>query len=140
MKQRIFTLARPTRILGWGISLIFILMNSTITSAQNVAINTDGSKANPNAIVDIKSTSKGLLIPRMTTAQRMKIPQTTGLMVYDVTTKSFWYSNGESWHSIASTDAPVTTTDAWLLTGNAGTVDNVNFLGTIDNVPLNFRV
>jgi len=108
--------------------------------SQNVAINTDGSKADLNAIVDIKSTNKGLLIPRMTTAQRMKIPQTTGLMVYDVTTKSFWYSNGESWHSIASTDAPVTTTDAWLLTGNAGTVDNVNFLGTIDNVPLNFRV
>ena len=29
---------------------------------------------------------------------------------------------------------------AWLLLGNAGTVDGVNFLGTLDNVPLNFRV
>ena len=28
----------------------------------------------------------------------------------------------------------------WSLTGNAGTVDGTNFLGTTDNVPLNFRV
>ncbi len=29
---------------------------------------------------------------------------------------------------------------AWSLTGNAGTVDGTNFIGTTDNVPLNFRV
>ncbi len=29
---------------------------------------------------------------------------------------------------------------AWLLTGNSGTVDGVNFIGTLDNVPLNIRV
>jgi hypothetical protein len=28
----------------------------------------------------------------------------------------------------------------WLLTGNAGTVDGVNFIGTTDNVPFNIRV
>ncbi len=28
----------------------------------------------------------------------------------------------------------------WSLTGNAGTVDGTNFIGTTDNVPLNFRV
>ncbi len=32
------------------------------------------------------------------------------------------------------------TTNAWKLMGNAGTVDGVNFLGTIDNVPMNIRV
>lgn len=30
--------------------------------------------------------------------------------------------------------------NAWLLTGNTGTVDGTNFLGTTDDVPLNFRV
>ena len=28
----------------------------------------------------------------------------------------------------------------WSLTGNGGTVDGFNFLGTTDNTPLNFRV
>ena len=30
-------------------------------------------------------------------------------------------------------------TNGWLTTGNVGTVDGVNFIGNIDNVPLNFR-
>ena len=118
---------------------LFLFLTGSI-KAQNVAINTDGSKANPNAILDIKSTTKGLLIPRMTTAQRTKIPQTNGLMVYDMNTKSFWYSDGESWKNMSSIDASVTPTDAWQLNGNAGTIDGTHFLGTTENVPLNFRV
>ncbi len=30
--------------------------------------------------------------------------------------------------------------NSWTLLGNAGTVDNTNFIGTIDDIPLNFRV
>src|ERR1700752_5070433 len=118
------------------LTALFLLLTATLR-AQNVAINTDGTKANPNAIVDIKSSSKGLLIPRMTTAQRMRIPQTTGLMVYDVTTKSFWYSTGESWQNM---NVALATADAWLLNGNLGTIDGVNFIGTQDFVPFNIRV
>ena len=121
------------------LNALFLLFTASL-NAQNVAINTDGSKADPNAILDIKSSTKGLLIPRMTTAQRMKVPQTTGLMVYDVTTKSFWYSDGESWKNMSTAHLSSLSTDAWLLTGNAGTVDGTHFLGTIDNVPLNIRV
>src|SRR5215471_20104363 len=91
------------------------ILSFHFSSAQNVAINTDGSKANPNAIVDIKSSTKGLLIPRMTTAQRMKIPQTNGLLVYDTNTKSFWYSDGEAWKNMTNADPSVTPTDAWML-------------------------
>jgi hypothetical protein len=120
------------------LTVLYLLLTATL-HAQNVAINTDGSKADPNAILDIKSSSKGLLIPRITTAQRMKIPQTTGLMVYDVTTKSFWYSDGESWKNMSEV-AMTVTSEAWLITGNAGTVDGTHFLGTTDNVPLNIRV
>src|SRR3954447_14102451 len=96
---------KVTFIKRWGSTLAFILffvIATQFTHAQNLAINTDGSKANPNAIVDIKSTTKGLLIPRMATSQRLLIPQTNGLMVYDTDTKSFWYSNGESWLTLAA--------------------------------------
>src|SRR5689334_11340414 len=105
-------------------AILFVFLTGNI-QAQNLAINTDGSKANPNAIVDIKSSTKGLLIPRMTTAQRMLIPQTNGLLVYDTQTNSFWYSNGVNWQSMTAT----TSSDAWLTTGNTGIVDSINFLG-----------
>lgn len=39
------------------------------------------------------------------------------------------------WQNVNATDV-----SAWGLTGNAGTVDALNFLGTTDGVPLNFRV
>ncbi len=44
-----------------------------ILYAQNVSINRDGSMPDPAAILDIKDTARGLLIPRMTQAQRIKI-------------------------------------------------------------------
>ena len=120
--------------------ILLFALSAKDAKAQNLAINTDGSKADPNAILDIQSTSKGLLIPRMTTLQRMKIPQTNGLMVYDTTTKSFWYSDGNAWKSISVSNTSTNVTDAWLLIGNAGTADGTNFVGTTDNVPLNFKV
>src|SRR5687768_1485077 len=114
------------------------LLLSLFTNAQNLAVNTDGSSADVNAILDVKSNNKGILIPRMNTAARLAIPPTKGLLVYDETTQSFWYNTGTQWNSIATSTA-LAAANAWLLTGNSGT-DSSNFLGTLDNVPLNFRV
>src|SRR5690242_15667557 len=107
------------------------LFHFNIASAQSVAINADGSAPNTNAMLDVKSTTKGLLIPRMTTAQRTAIANTTGLLVFDTDTKSFWFNDGSAWNNMAATPG-------WSLTGNSGTVDGINFLGPTDNVPLNF--
>ena len=106
---------------------------------QNVAINTDGSLPNANAILDIKSFSKGLLIPRMSSSARSIIPHTKGLLVYDTTTNSFWYNTGTQWQNMAAAASLSVADSAWLLTGNTGTTDS-NFLGTKDNVALNIRV
>ena len=48
-----------------------------------VSINTDNSTADPSAMLDIKANDKGLLIPRMTTAQLATITTpANGLMIY----------------------------------------------------------
>jgi trimeric autotransporter adhesin len=123
------------------ICILLIICFSSASLAQNVAINADGSRANANAILDIKSSNKGLLIPRLTSEARMKIPNTQGLLVYDINTNSFWYNTGQLWKNITpNTAEALAATGAWLVTGNAGTADVVNFLGTTDNVPLNIRV
>ena len=127
-------------IVALTLACLFLLLTPNVI-AQNVAINADGSKANPNAIVDIKSSTKGFLIPRMTTEARLKIPNTQGMMVYDINTNSFWYNTGKSWQNMMMNGAALSIADsAWLLTGNAGTIDGTHFLGTTDNVPLNIRV
>jgi hypothetical protein len=103
--------------------------------AQSVAINTDGSVANNSAMLDIKSYSKGMLIPRTSTVSRTAIiSPAKALLLYDTTTSSFWYHNGTAWIEISSGG------QAWSITGNSGITDPLNFIGTLNSAPLNIRV
>jgi hypothetical protein len=62
----------------------FILTTPNLYVFSQVAINTDGSLPNSSAMLDIKSTNRGLLPPRMTTNERTGIvTPATGLVVYD---------------------------------------------------------
>ncbi|MCC7050566.1 MAG: hypothetical protein IT239_02145, partial [Bacteroidia bacterium] len=88
-----------------------------------------------SALLQINSNTKGLLIPSLTTAQRDAIAgPANGLLIYNVTTSEFNYYNGSAWSLLYPSNS------VWRLTGNAGTVDGTNFIGTTDNVPLSFRV
>lgn len=99
------------------------------SSAQNVAINNDGSQPAASAMLDIKSNSKGLLIPRMTAAERMAIASpATGLLVYQTDGYgAFYYYGGNGWQQTG-----------WSLHGNAGTVPGQDFIGTTDATNLMF--
>ncbi len=69
--------------------------------SQSLSINTDGSTANASAMLDVKSTVKGLLIPRMTTVQKTGIATpATGLQVYDTDLNQFYFYNGSAWTAI----------------------------------------
>lgn len=62
-----------------------------------------------SAILDVDSNSKGLLVPRLTTAQRNSIAlPATGLLVFNTTTNSFEFNSGPSgtpiWNPINSND------------------------------------
>jgi hypothetical protein len=67
--------------------------------AQNVAVTDDDSySAASSAMLDVKSTTKGMLIPRLTTSERLSITTpVNGLMVYDINYNSFFYHNGTNW-------------------------------------------
>jgi trimeric autotransporter adhesin len=95
--------------------------------AQNIGINTDNSSPHASAILDVSSNTKGILVPRMSSTQRIAITSPAdGLLVFDTDTKSFWFYSNNAWNNMAS---------GWSLTGN--TASNAsNFLGTIDNMPL----
>ena len=65
-------------------------------SAQGVAVNTTGTKADTSAMLDINSTTKGLLVPRMTAAQKTTIvTPAIGLIVYQTDgITGFYYNAG----------------------------------------------
>ncbi|HNJ29649.1 MAG TPA: hypothetical protein PLQ40_11885, partial [Ferruginibacter sp.] len=63
--------------------LVFSVFFNTRSAAQSLAINTDGSSANASALLDVKSTTKGILIPRMTKTEKNAIASpATGLLIY----------------------------------------------------------
>ena len=67
-------------------------------NAQNIGIGT--TTPDISALLELKSNTKGLLIPRMTTRERGSIvPAPEGLLVFDTDTKSFWFQNN-GWHEL----------------------------------------
>lgn len=73
------------------ILLLLVAHSSQLTAfGQNVAISNNGSVAHTSAMLDIQSTTKGLLIPRMTTGERSSIANpASGLTIYNTITQRF---------------------------------------------------
>lgn len=88
----------------FSIAFLLILLSSTTTLlGQGVGINDDNSTPDASAMLDVKSTNKGMLVPRMTSTQRSTIAApATGLLVFDQTTTSFWFYDGAAWIELAS--------------------------------------
>ena len=83
--------------------LVFLLLLPIAGQAQNVGINNDGTLPAASAMLDVKSTNKGILVPRMTSAQRVAISSpVNGLMVFDITTNTFWFYKSNTWTQISS--------------------------------------
>ncbi|WP_027378343.1 autotransporter outer membrane beta-barrel domain-containing protein [Chryseobacterium daeguense] len=83
--------------------LLLIILLSTAAVKAQVGIGTPNP--NPSSILDLSSTTKGLLAPRMTTAQRNAIiSPADGLMVYDTTARLLYYYVGStaSWSPLTS--------------------------------------
>ena len=107
----------------------FLIVFSSVSFAQNVAINATGAAPVASAMLDITSTTSGLLIPRMSSVQRVAIATpATGLKVYDTTTNTFWYFNGVIWVQVLNANT------GWALAGN--TLAGTEILGSTNNQPV----
>ncbi len=78
-----------------AILLVLFCMINTNTFSQSVGINTEGVAPDESAMLDIRSTDKGLLVPRMTGSQRSNISNpASGLIVYQTDGAQGFYYNG----------------------------------------------
>ena len=129
--KSIFTLFRT-------FTLITTLLAFTQGIAQ-VGINT--TTPSGGSILDVNSTNKGMLVPRVSINNLNTIAPVTGggtesLLVYNTNTstgKGFYYWDNIKWVNIGNT-----VDDDWDLNGNAGTDPSVNYVGTSDSQPLVF--
>ncbi len=90
---------------------IFLLLFITqclwnIVSSQGVGIGT--ATPSSSAILDIKSSTKGLLFPRTSTTSRLAMSGVKGLMVYDTTLSQLYYHTGSAWMNVATGTIPPT--------------------------------
>ena len=82
-----------------------ILVFATNLMAQ---IGFDNPMPNPHAVLDMNSTFKGILIPKMSESQRFSLLNTcapncpNGLMVYDTTIGDFFYIRSNQWYGISA--------------------------------------
>ena len=103
----------------------FSLLFSISTYGQGVSINDDGAQPDASAMLDIKSTAKGLLIPRMTFSEMMGITgPAEGLVVYCTSFNSFYYHDGTSWVELSGG-----ADDDWTLDGGNMYSNNTGLIG-----------
>jgi hypothetical protein len=112
----------------WGLASGMLTDNGTGVSLNNAA-----TVANGSALLDISSNSKGILIPRMTTAERTAIvTPATGLLVFDNTTVGFWFYNGSAWAGLNSGNGG----SNWNVNGNDISNNNTGNVGIATSSPV----
>ncbi|MCB9231500.1 MAG: tail fiber domain-containing protein [Bacteroidia bacterium] len=129
-----------------GITVILLLFAGSI-SAQNVGIGTNTPDA--SAKLDLSDANRGLLLPRVSlvAVNNGTTPVSspaTGLLVWNTNAgitggsgTGFYYWDGSLWQKLEPGTSVLG--NDWLLTGNSGTNELVNFVGTLDGEDLAFR-
>jgi uncharacterized protein (TIGR02145 family) len=92
------------------IGYVFTLMLFCASArSQSVGINDTGASPDSSAILDVSSTTKGFLPPRMTTAERDAIVSPAdGLLIFNTTTGCLNFSNNTNWHTLCGVIGPGT--------------------------------
>ena len=122
------------------LATILVMGLSIHSFSQSLAINTDGSSADASAILHVKSTVKGMIIPSMSKTDKNTIPSpATGLLIFQNAPDSvgFYFYNGTSWSLIPSLSQ--ISSSVWNLLGNTGTNPATQFIGTTDAQDMVFK-
>lgn len=122
--------------------LIATLFVSVTAFAQKDNVGIGTTKPDQSAALEISSSNKGLLTPRMSLQQRSSIQNPAiGLIVYQTDLLSgFYFFDGKEWKSMTSETNANSIADAnnWGLGGN--TLSGGEYVGTTNDMPLIFRI
>ncbi|MFM2268710.1 MAG: hypothetical protein RL757_2151 [Bacteroidota bacterium] len=123
----------------FGVVAFITLVFSNTVFAQ-LKLGDNPGTINPSAVLEMETTNKGLLLPRVTlTSTTTFAPLSAhiaGMTVYNTATAGdvtpgYYYNDGTKWVKLSGS--------AWSLTGNTATNWQNNYLGTSDLQSLRFR-
>lgn len=134
------------------VSLAAVMAGSAAKAQIKVKDGAGTAMPNASAILDLESTNKGLLLPRvsLTTTTGWGLSGTTGasgMIVYNTNAAApgsvaypsvgagLYYYDGTGWTAVHLAKA-----GAWAQNGNASINPAMDFMGTTDNQPLNLKV
>jgi hypothetical protein len=129
-----------------------MMAGSAVQAQIKVKDGAGSALPNASAILDLESTNKGLLLPRvsLTTTTAWGLTGTSGasgMIVYNTNTSvpgtvtypsvgaGLYYFDGTGWTAVHLSKA-----GAWGQNGNASVNPALDFVGTTDNQPLNLKV
>ena len=126
-------------------SVAVMILSTSLQLMAQVGINTDGSTPDNSAILDTKSTSKGLLVPRMTQLQVMHIQNpANGLLVFCTSDDKFYAfsSAANKWKEIVYGSGYINPWECGLsmivsheITNGVAPVNKAVTYGTVTNIP-----
>ncbi len=118
---------------------IFLILSITFLGVQQtfaqIKIGDNPGTIDPNAVLDLESTNKGFLLPRMTTVLRTAMTPSNGMMVYDTDAKCTYVYRATAWYSLCSADSLSASNGLTLvgrdvrLGGTLGAATNINTNG-----------
>jgi len=82
------------------VAMFFLIVTNSIAQVGIGTLTPD-----PSAMLEVISTDKGFLVPRMTTTEKEAISAATGLLVFDTTLNMFSHWDGFYWINHNSTDS-----------------------------------
>jgi hypothetical protein len=117
-------------LLSSFILLLALFFKASVTYAQTMGISDVAIIPDPSSILEMRTTTKGMLIPRMTEAERDLISSpANGLMAYNTSTNQFNFYDGINWIALMSNS----NSD---LTGEVTSVGNATTLGSFTSTSL----
>ena len=81
-------------------TILYGIMNAPLAQ---VSVNNNGAAPAASSMLDVSASNKGMLMPRMTAAQRKAIANpATGLMVFDTDRQAICFFDGQEWRPLIS--------------------------------------
>lgn len=136
-------------------TIFFILILFTFFGQAQVSINSVSAPAHNSAMLDITSNQKGMLLPRMTLAERNLIPSpANSLLIYQTDNNAGYYYNAgtsasPNWQAINAqsngfkipiNSIPITISSpgSYIVTGNLSGTGGINITSSNVSIDLNF--
>ena len=118
--------------------LIFLGIQTFAQAQTTGSVGVGTTTPNANAVLDVTSTTKGLLIPRLTNTERTTLTSSlttasNGLLIYNTSTLKFNYWDGTQWKDISVVGETLNklelTGTSFAVPANSALIQNFTFTG-----------